>query len=99
MTEVETEYRARQMRLDFAAQRANAARWAMRRPRAEDWTKLRLLFEGLSAQLREGEVHFYEYRLAQTGAWELAQAHFDAELAARRAASQVRFYQSSHPTL
>ena len=99
MTEVETEYRARQMRLDFAAQRANAARWAMRRPRAEDWTKLRLLFEGLSAQLREGEVHFYEYRLAQTGAWDLAQAHFDAELAARRAASQVRFYQSSHPTL
>jgi hypothetical protein len=99
MAEVETEYGARQMRQDFAAQRANAARWALRAPREADWTKLRLLFEGLSAQLREGEVNFYEYRLAQSGAWDLAQAHFDAELAARSAACQVRFYQSSHPSL
>ncbi|MFM6960820.1 MAG: CusA/CzcA family heavy metal efflux RND transporter [Schleiferiaceae bacterium] len=99
MAEVEAEYSARQMRQDFAAQRANAARWALRAPRQDDWTTLDQLFDGLSAQLREGEVNFYEYRLAQSGAWDLAQAHFDAELAARSAACMVRFYQSSHPSL
>lgn len=99
MAEVETEYGARQMRQDFAAQRANAVRWALRAPREEDWTRLRLLFDGLSAQLLEGEVNFYEYRLAQSGAWDLAQAYYDAELAARSVACQVRFYQSSHPSL
>ena len=99
MTQVESSFSLRQMRLDFAAQRANAARWMARTARAEDWTKLQQLFDGLSAQLREGEVNFYEYRLAQSNAWSLAQSHFDAELAARSAASLVLFYQSSHSSL
>jgi len=99
MTLVESSFSLRQMRLDFAAQRANAARWMSRTARSEDWTALQQLFDGLSAQLREGEVNFYEYRLAQSNAWSLAQSHFDAELAARSAASLVLFYQSSHSSL
>ena len=97
-TEVESAFSLREMRHDFAAQRANAARWAERLPRAEDWSMLDRLFQGLSAQLREGEINFFEYRQAQSNAWSLAQAHFDAMLSAQSAGCHLQFYQSSHPT-
>lgn len=97
-TEVETAYALRQMRYDFEAQRRNAARWADRLPREADWSTLDRLFQGLSAQLREGEINFFEYRQAQSNAWSLAQAHFDAMLSAQTAVCQIQFYQSTHPT-
>ncbi|MFZ9597914.1 MAG: efflux RND transporter permease subunit, partial [Schleiferiaceae bacterium] len=97
-TEVETAYALRQMRYDFEAQRRNAARWADRLPREADWSTLDRLFQGLSAQLREGEINFFEYRQAQSNAWSLAQAHFDAMLSAQSAVCQIQFYQSTHPT-
>jgi len=97
-TEVETAYALRQLRHDFAAQRANAARWAERLPESSDWSTLDRLITGLSAQLREGEINFFEYRQAQSNAWSLAQAHFDAMLSAQSAVCQLQFYQSSHPT-